>query len=373
MNGVVFIQNLIAPYRAHLFNSLFKKDKGFEVYYMGTTEKDRNWDVSKIVLLHPYWLDKKGLYFMVKGLHIHINPVLVFKAAFGRKVKEIVLGVSYNDLNILALTLLKRLRLTKVRFHCWAEANYLTIGARKDSSIKKFVRKFVYSTIDGYFIVPGEMSVKTFERWGFTSNKYIFLPNTIDEKELVYRPNKEKDDQKRPTLLMPVRLIENVKGVLHFFQAIGIDNIKKVIFVIAGDGPDVNRYNQFVRENELQDHIKLLGFCEPDVMNELYNSADGFVLPSFSDPSPLSVVEALRYHLPILCSAHCGNHYEAVKDGINGFIFSPFDASEIKKTFELFLSERPLWKKMGESSWKIYENTFDTMKVVDNFIEAINS
>ena len=367
MRSIVFIQNLFSPYRSYFFNSLYKKVPNFKVYYMGKTEKDRSWDYNKIDMSHPYWLDKWGFYFMLFGYHIHINPVLVCKVAFCNKISDVILGVSYNDFNILILAFLKHLRLTKSRFHFWAEANYLTIGARKDSTLKRWLRKFVYSAVDGYFIVPGKMSVETFERWGFLNNKYIFVPNTIDEANMIYDAESKKCNR-CPMFLLPVRLNEKIKGILNFFNSIGVDNIKKARFIIAGDGPDYDSYMKYIVSNKLQDHIELKGFCDSKEMNSLYNMVDAIILPSFSDPSPLSLVEALRFHLPILCSSHCGNHFEAVEAGINGFVFSPLDSNEIKEKFEFFINSSSKWKEMGNRSWEKYCSTFETNQVVNNLM-----
>ena len=108
-------------------------------------------------------------------------------------------------------------------------------------------------------------------------------------------------------------------------------------------------------------------------MEQMYNEANAFVLPSFSDPSPLSMVEALKTHLPILCSTHCGNHYEVVIEGENGYCFNPLDKNDIKDKFEAFLSKRDQWTQMGEISYRNYLNIFETNKVADNFIEHFNS
>ena len=107
-------------------------------------------------------------------------------------------------------------------------------------------------------------------------------------------------------------------------------------------------------------------------MRDLYNEVDGFILPSFSDPSPLSVIEALHMHLPLLISSHCGNHFEAIKVGENGFIFDPDNPEDIKTKFELFMERSSDWLKMGDISAKIYEETFKTDLVVDHYIEQFN-
>ena len=107
-------------------------------------------------------------------------------------------------------------------------------------------------------------------------------------------------------------------------------------------------------------------------MRELYNSSNVLLLPSFSDPSPLTLVEALLFHMPILCSEHCGNHFEVVEPAKNGYIFSPLDKNDIKTKFELLMSRRDEWRQMGEISAERYNEKFATKMVVKNFIEQFN-
>lgn len=371
MKKTVFIQNLFSPYRCHFFNTLNMMDKRYAIYYMGKTEKDRDWDYEKLEKHHQYWLDKYGIYFMCGRFHIHINPILILKVLFDRSVNQVILGVSYNDLNIITLAIIKRLRLTKKTFHFWAEANYLTLGARRNSALKRQLRRFVFGAVDGSFIVPGKMAVITFEKWGFPNNKYVFLPNTIDEGKLRYKDVCKNNPY--PTFIMPVMLKEEIKGVLNFFRSIGEENVRKARFLIAGSGPDYEQYSQYISENKLSDHIQLLGFCHSERMNELYNMVDAFVLPSYSDASPLSLVEALYFHLPILCSSHCGNHFEAVMEGENGYVFSPLEGSDIKRSFEKFLACREHWEEMGECSYKRFQSNFDTQERVRMFISQMKS
>lgn len=368
----VFVQNLVSPYRARFFNNLAEKDSSFGVFYLGRSEADRNWDISKIPMQHRYWIDRFGIYFLLKGFHFHINPVLVVKTLFSREIKNVILCVSYCDISIMALCLAKKLHLTRKRFFFWAEANHLTNGARNESGFKKRLRRWVFSAVDGAMIIPGRMSEITFEKWGVPVKNYIYLPNTIDDDAMMYDTQNNRAQNELPVFLMPIRIIESLKGAINFFNAIGLDNILRAKFIIAGDGEDKEMYADYIKTHHLEENIILAGFCDSKKMKELYNNANALLLPSFSDPSPLTLVEGLKFHLPILCSSHCGNHYEAVKENVNGITFSPLDEFEIKKNFELFMSRREDWDVMGEKSASIYEEKFQTSKVVSNFIEQFN-
>lgn len=370
-NNTILLQNIITPYRTRLFNTLASKGFDFSVYYMSKTESDRNWKTDDIKITHKNWLDKHGIYFSIRGFHIHLNPCLVFKVLVNSKAKNIILGASYMDSNIIALAIVKKLHLTSKRFFFWAEANYLTNGARNESKFKKVFRKFVFSCVDGALIVPGEMSEITFGKWGIDVPEFIHLPNTISDDELTYR-NEKRNKANKPVFFMPIRLIESVKGAINFFDAIGESNIRKCVFLVAGDGEDRDLYEDYINVNHYEENIKLLGFQNASQMEKHYNEANAFVLPSLSDPSPLSMIEALKAHLPILCSTHCGNHFEVVTEGKNGFCFNPLDKDDIKQKFETILSLKSEWEQMGEYSYHNYTSIYDTATVADNFIQRFS-
>jgi glycosyltransferase involved in cell wall biosynthesis len=368
----LFIQNIISPYRSHFFNSLTEQDSSFATFYMATTASDRNWDVSKISMKHKFWVDKYGLCFVLKGIHIHINPILILRTIFSRRIRNIILCVGYDDLSIIALIVAKRLHFTNKRIFFWAEANYLTNGARKDFVLKSKLRRWVFSAVDGAMIIPGHMSEITFEKWGIPVKNFIYLPNTINDAALKYNAQNRRAQNELPVFLMPIRIIESLKGALNFFDSIGEKNVREAKFIIAGDGEDKDKYQEYIDKHNYQDNIELAGFCEAADMRELYNSANVLLLPSFSDPSPLALVEALLFHLPVLCSEHCGNHFEVVDYGVNGYTFSPLDKVDIKDKFETLMSRRAEWAVMGEESAKRYAERFETKKVVADFINQYN-
>ena len=150
MKTYIFIQNIIAPYRVSFFNDLFTKGFNFKVFYMRESEIGRSWRIDLKKLNYPHFIDTKGFYFFLKkiGFHFHFNPFLICRL-LKEKESELILGGSWNDINVITLCVLKRLGITKKRFHIWSEANMNTLGARKDSLIKRTIRNFVFNTIDG--------------------------------------------------------------------------------------------------------------------------------------------------------------------------------------------------------------------------------
>lgn len=367
----LFIQNIITPYRTYLFNKIKMEYNhfDFEVLYMSRTEPDRSWRISDTNLNYKFTVFN-GIHKTVKGYFIHWNWSLI-KYAMKTKDSTIICGGSWNDLNIMAICVLKRLSFIKSNIIFWSEANYLTIGASKKNVLRDHLRSFIYNTSRENIIVPGEMSIKTFEHWNLSFNNFILLPNVIEEEAYCNKFSRYTNTSNLPKFIMPARLQEKIKGIVNFFKAIGDINIRKAVFYVCGDGPDKDMIQSFINENDLNDHIILKGWCSAEQMKEIYKESDAFVLPSYSDPSPLSIIEAMFTNLPLLLSERCGNHYEALSIGVNGYLFNPLDNNSIKHSYEQLLDRKDEWISMGQISKKKYENNFAVGIVIERFISEL--
>jgi glycosyltransferase involved in cell wall biosynthesis len=107
-------------------------------------------------------------------------------------------------------------------------------------------------------------------------------------------------------------------------------------------------------------------------MLTLYAQADGFCLPSLSDPNPLSVIEALWAGLPLLLSTKVGNHPECLEQGKNGFAFDPLKASSVQRAISNWMALSPdeLADFGKRSKLTAYAN-FWPYTVIPSFIEQI--
>ena len=359
------------PYRTSFYNELFAMGFNFEVFYMIEKEADRSWVVDLNDLKHPFYVDS-GFYFMYDRFHIHFNPKLIFKILRSKNA-EIIIGAGWNDPDVILLTTFKRLGLINNIFHFWTEANFLTIGARNDNFLKRSLRKYVYNSTSGSQLSSGKMTELTLRKWGIRVNKFIPLPNTIQEEIFTIKDEEilKRNKNEIPVFILPVRLHEKVKGVINFFNAIGVDNIKKGIFLIAGDGPDKAAIESFITVHNVNANVKLLGHCSGMQLNIFYKLANVFILPSFTDASPLVLIEALKMKLPVIVSNRCGNHFESIIDSYNGFLFDPSDSETVKIAFEKLFTKKNEWTNMGNNSYVLYNRNFNKKMVIKNFIQKI--
>jgi colanic acid/amylovoran biosynthesis glycosyltransferase len=92
--------------------------------------------------------------------------------------------------------------------------------------------------------------------------------------------------------------------------------------VIAGEGPERRGLELLIRENHLQDRIKMLGHVPRDEMDSLYRRADVVALTSRSEGIPLVLMEAMARGRIVLAPAITGIP-EIVADGKTGFLYAP--------------------------------------------------
>lgn len=369
--SVIFITDVPAPYRVEMYNTMAESLPNLEVWYFQKESKTRPWKFNHGNMKHKFWVSG-GLYIRLGIYNLFVNPGLVLKLLF-KQPRHVILAAGWNDFDVLCLVILKRIGLVRSKIGFWSEANHLTIGASNDNAFKFRVRRFVYNTCDGFQLISGEMTRRTFDLWNVQFKREIFFPNTIQEE--VHSGGDsvrvKETSVTMPTVLIAARLIEKYKGIINFLDALSNKQVKMMKLLIAGDGVDKHKIKALIEFRKLQDHVVLLGQLSSEELAEAYSEADAFCLPSFSDPSPLSVIEALQWGLPLFISQHCGNHFEAVKQGVNGLIFNPLDADDIANSFDEFMGLAPKWQEMGKDSFKIYNEKFLKSVVIDNFVQKI--
>ncbi len=84
----------------------------------------------------------------------------------------------------------------------------------------------------------------------------------------------------------------------------------------------------------------------------MLNWADVFILPSFNEGLPISILEAMSYGMPII-STPVGGISEVVKNNLNGTIISPGNAEEISIAMMKYIASPEIIKAEGEDSKNI--------------------
>ena len=116
--------------------------------------------------------------------------------------------------------------------------------------------------------------------------------------------------------------------------------------LIAGDGPRAAELRALARKLGVAGRVEFLG--HRDDVEALLMEADVFVLPSRSEASPNSVLEAMAAGVPIVASA-VGGLLELVQPGRTGLLVPPDDASALARAIESLLADAGRARALGEA------------------------
>jgi len=131
--------------------------------------------------------------------------------------------------------------------------------------------------------------------------------------------------------------------------------------VIAGDGPEREPITRMIEAAGIAARVKLPGNV-PDVFT-LLAASDLFVLPSWAESFPYSVIEAMSVGLPIIAT-DVGGIGEAIEDGITGRLVAPRDARGLSAALADLHDERNLATRLGEAARERAQARFSLSRMV---------
>lgn len=100
-------------------------------------------------------------------------------------------------------------------------------------------------------------------------------------------------------------------------------------------------------------------------------AAHVFVLPSYREGTPRSILEAMSMGRPIITTDTPGCR-QTVEEGVNGFLVPPRDADALARAMERFVHDPTLVERMGTAARLIAEEHYDVQKVNARMLSAMN-
>lgn len=381
MKSLWIVTNIPTPYRIYFFQHLHRELKernvNFHVSFMARTERGRNWRYETGAdLCFPYTIHK-GIHPRIWNVAFHFNPGIALRAASGQDDICIVAGGW-----LMPSALIVPVSRGRGPTLFWSESNMDSL--RRTRRITSAARRMILSRFDG-FCVPNDRATQWLAAHvsGLKHKKLISLPNLVDEgiyaegtrqrrKNMAGLRKKYHIRGEDRVLVCPARLMPR-KGIGAFLQAFGVMPAAGITLLVAGDGPERDHLAHLAAANSFFS-VKFLGFCSLETMLDLYAISNGFLLPSFEDPNPLSVIEACHSGLPLLLSRRLGNCPEALIDGKNGWAFDPGDAASIRSAVDAFVqAPASQLEQMGQMSASIGQHHFSTTATVVRLIRSLET
>ena len=229
---------------------------------------------------------------------------------------------------------------------------------------------FVNSDDPKYMIqkrIIKEEKVKIIKSVGVDTEKF-----DIKKYDLAFlkKYKKDLDLENKIVVLMVSRAIWD-KGIKEYMESAKIlkSKYKDIEFLLVGDTDEGNHScaSRDILENS---DIKWLG--HRDDIAELTAICDIYVLPSYREGLPATLMEASSMSKPIVTTDSVGCR-EVVDDGVNGFLVPVRDINRLCDKIELLYEDRELRERFGKNSRKKALDEFDIKKIVAKYIKYYKS
>lgn len=237
----------------------------------------------------------------------------------------------------------------KVIFHCH--------GSEMEKfyhSSPKIVRKmmsFFFKKVDLIICLSNSWSL--FFKENFLPKKIVVLENIVEEA--IEKPIKDyQTDQTMNFLFMGA--IGNRKGIFDLLETISLHKQEfsgKMKLTIGGNG-EIKRLNEFIEINQLSEFVIYKGWVTGELKNKLLLETDVYILPSYNEGLPISILEAMSYGLPVI-STNVGGIPEIITNGKNGCVITPGDKEAIYSALRLFIDTPILCKEYGINTLEVVE------------------
>jgi glycosyltransferase involved in cell wall biosynthesis len=144
-------------------------------------------------------------------------------------------------------------------------------------------------------------------------------------------------------------------------------DLPDVYFLMAGDGPDLEKYMAMAKDLGVEDRAIFPGWC--DNRSALLNIADVCCLPSRYEPFGTVIAEAWSTGTPLVATRADGAR-QYVTEGDNGLLVDIDDRDGLVKALDSTLKDKKLAAKIARGGKKTYNELFSRKVVIKSMVAS---
>ena len=185
----------------------------------------------------------------------------------------------------------------------------------------------------------------------FKIKRLIILPNIIDY------PNKTEAVTKSSMVtFLFLGLICDAKGIFDLIEVIAKnkDHYRSRIKLLIGGNGEIQRLKDMIIRNTIEDIVEFLGWISGKEKEGVLNQSDVYILPSYIEGLPLSILESMSYGKAVI-STNVGGIPEIIQNHKNGLLINPGELDQITQALDYFLENPELVAEYGANSEKMVQ------------------
>jgi glycosyltransferase involved in cell wall biosynthesis len=211
--------------------------------------------------------------------------------------------------------------------------------------------------------------LKEFTKLGLLKKEKCVLINGSGVNMEKFKPVKYPETL---TFFMLSRILFS-KGVKEYLNAANIVKKKypKVRFMLLGS---IENIQDSLQMNDLKPYIDngiIDYYKETNNVLDYYKQCSVYVLPSYREGTPRTVLEAMAMARPIITTDAPGCR-ETVIDGTSGFLVPIRDVDSLVEKMEWFIKNKDKITEMGKASYNLCLNKYDVRKINKKMLSYLN-
>ena len=165
--------------------------------------------------------------------------------------------------------------------------------------------------------------------------------------------------------LLPLKHVIDTVRAVHNLKKIGINSH----FTIIGEGESAEEIKKYIKENNLEDSIKMLPFMSPSEVREYMDRSDIFVFSSnFYEGWGAVVNEAMNSACAMVVSHAVGSAAYLIQDGKNGYIYNFADIDELTEKLKNLVTDQSMRESFGREAYKTVTELWTAEVAVKRFL-----
>tara|TARA_A100001015_G_scaffold321548_1_gene452897 strand:+ start:2065 stop:3150 length:1086 start_codon:yes stop_codon:yes gene_type:complete len=190
-------------------------------------------------------------------------------------------------------------------------------------NLYKKVKYFIYLNFFKSKILTPVFNIKKYKY-----NKY-FLPFPF-----LLKMKNQKIQKTDYIKILTIGKFQERKNFFLLLKALEKVNFRFKLIII-GEKTSLNqeyfyrRIKKYINSKKLNDKVEIKANIDHKKINKYYNWCDFFILPSTNEPASISILEALSFKKPVICSSNNGSKCY-IRENLNGYVFKDNNSISLK-------------------------------------------
>ena len=175
--------------------------------------------------------------------------------------------------------------------------------------------------------------------------------------------------QGKPKILFVGRLakIKGINVLLKAFNKLLLKYPQSILYII-GKGEYRPYLEQLAKKLNIKKSVRFLGFVPDDDLPRYFKSCDIFVVPSFRENQPITILEAMASQSPVIATNIEGID-EVIKHEENGLLVPKNDVDALATEIIRLLEDKLLYDALSKNAFTTVEKNHSYKHIGSKFIE----